>query len=81
MKAIVENPERVKSANLVIGIPSYNEANNIAVPTDIASKGLVEYYPNEESVIINVDNASPDGTRDAFLSTPTKQQLNWTLPQ
>jgi glycosyltransferase involved in cell wall biosynthesis len=72
MKAIVENPERVKSANLVIGIPSYNEANNIAVPTDIASKGLVEYYPNEESVIINVDNASPDGTRDAFLSTPTK---------
>lgn len=72
MKAIVENPERVKSANLVIGIPSYNEAKSIALPTDIASRGLSEFYPTEESVIINVDNASPDGTRDAFLNTPTK---------
>jgi len=37
-----------------------------------ASNGLVRYYPHKTSVIINVDNCSPDGTRDVFLSTPTK---------
>ena len=69
---IVENPERVRSAEVVVGIPSYNEADNISYPTDVASRGLVEYFREKESVIINVDNHSPDGTKDVFLSTPTQ---------
>jgi glycosyltransferase involved in cell wall biosynthesis len=69
---IVENPEKVKSAEVVVGIPSYNEADNISYPTDVASRGLVEYFREKESVIINVDNHSPDGTKDVFLSTPTQ---------
>ncbi len=69
---IVENPERVKSAEVVVGIPSYNEADSISYPTDVASRGLVEYFREKESVIINVDNHSPDGTKDVFLSTPTQ---------
>jgi glycosyltransferase involved in cell wall biosynthesis len=72
MNAIVENPDGVRQADIVFGLPSYNEADNIAVPTDTASRGLMEFFPNVKSVIINVDNDSPDGTRDAFLNTPTK---------
>jgi len=68
----IENPERVKQAELVVGIPSYNEAGSIAYPTKMASIGLLKYFPNKESVIINFDNNSPDGTKDAFLKTPTK---------
>ncbi|MDH5744076.1 MAG: glycosyl transferase, partial [Candidatus Aminicenantes bacterium] len=41
-------------------------------PTKMASIGLLKYFPNKESVIINVDNNSLDGTKDAFLNTPTK---------
>jgi len=70
--AIVENPEQIRQADIIVGIPSYNEADSIAVPTDVAGRGLVEFFPNYNSVIINVDNNSKDGTRDSFFNTPTK---------
>jgi glycosyltransferase involved in cell wall biosynthesis len=69
---MVENPQNVDSAEIIVGIPSYKEVDNIAYPTDVASRGLMEFFPDCKSVIINVDNNSPDGTKDAFLSTPTK---------
>ncbi len=69
---LVENPENVTSADLIVGIPSYNEAVSIAVPADAASRGLVEYFPDLKCVLINVDNHSEDGTREVFLNTPTK---------
>ena len=72
MKTIVDNPSNVRSADIIVGIPSYNEADCISVPTDTASRGLQEYFPRSKSVIINVDNNSSDGTRDAFMDTPTK---------
>jgi len=72
MKTIVDNPSNVRSADIIVGIPSYNEADCISVPTDTASRGLEEYFPRSKSVIINVDNNSKDGTRDAFMDTPTK---------
>ncbi|MDH5383707.1 MAG: glycosyl transferase [Candidatus Aminicenantes bacterium] len=72
MGVMIENPEKVRQAELVVGIPSFNEAASIAYPTKMASIGLLKYFPNKESVIINVDNNSLDGTKDAFLNTPTK---------
>lgn len=72
MKSIVENPDHLKEAEIIIGIPSYNEADTISVPTDVAGRGLVEFFPNYKSAIINVDNNSKDGTREAFFNTPTQ---------
>jgi len=69
MDIVVENPDHVESVDIIVGIPSYNEADSIAYPTDVASRGLVEYFPDKKSVIINVDNNSPDGTMDAFMNT------------
>ncbi|RLA94595.1 MAG: glycosyl transferase [Deltaproteobacteria bacterium] len=69
---MVETPSHVAQADILVGIPSYNEADSIAYPTDVASRGLIEHFPDKRSVIINVDNHSPDGTRDAFMNTPTK---------
>ena len=66
------NPDNVTSAEVIVSIPSYNEANNIAFPTAKASEGLVQYFGNRKSVIINCDNNSNDGTREAFLNTPTE---------
>jgi len=72
MNSIVENPEHVKSTEIIVGIPSYNEADNIAYPTDVASRALVDCFPDKKSVIINMDNNSTDGTKETFLNTPTK---------
>ena len=72
MDVIVNNPQKIKDTEIIVGIPSYKEADNIAFPTDVASRGLLQFFPNKKSVIINVDNNSPDGTKDAFMNTPTK---------
>ncbi len=69
---VVANPSHVMEAEVIVGIPSYNEADNIAFPTDVASRGLREHFSDKKSVIINVDNHSPDGTKDVFLETPTE---------
>lgn len=71
MKAIVENPHGVTSADIIVGIPSLNEADSISVPTDAAGTGLEQFFPGYRSVVINVDNHSSDGTKDAFFATPT----------
>jgi glycosyltransferase involved in cell wall biosynthesis len=69
---IEENPCHVESAELVVGIPSLNEADSIQHPTAQADEGLRRFFPDTKSVIINCDNASPDLTREAFLRVPTE---------
>jgi glucosylglycerate synthase len=67
------NPDGVDKADLIVCIPSYNEADSISYPVQQASEGLVKFFPEMRSVIINTDNNSPDGTREAFLNTPTER--------
>ncbi len=66
------NPENIGKADLVVSIPSYNEADSIDYPTQQASLGLTKYFPDKRCVIINCDNNSPDNTKEAFLNTPTE---------
>jgi glycosyltransferase involved in cell wall biosynthesis len=66
------NPKKIKKADIVVGIPSFNEADSISFVTKQASLGIKKYFPNLKGVIINVDNNSPDKTREVFLSTKTK---------
>jgi len=72
MRIIVENPQLVDHADIIVGIPSYKEAESIAYPTQMASQGLIKYFSDKKSVIINVDNNSPDGTKDVFMNTHTE---------
>jgi glycosyltransferase involved in cell wall biosynthesis len=66
------NPNGVAKAEIIVCIPSYNEADAISYPTSQADKGLVKFFGEKSGVIINCDNASPDNTREAFLNTPTQ---------
>lgn len=63
------DPYRVQKADIVVGIPSYNEADNIAFVVKQCNLGLKKYFPDLKSVIINADNHSPDDTRTAFLNS------------
>jgi glucosylglycerate synthase len=72
MDAIVLNPHHVHDAEVIVGIPSFSEAGTISNVAATADQGLLEYFPQKKSVIISADNDSPDGTREAFLSTETK---------
>ncbi len=72
MKAIEENPTGVTKADIVVGIPSFNEAPLIEYPTSQAALGLKQYFNNLNAVIINCDNSSTDGTGNVFMNTNTE---------
>ncbi len=71
MNSIERNPQGVEKVDIVVGIPSYNEAELIAYPTQQAALGLQQYFGHLKSVIINCDNNSSDGTPDVFMNTDT----------
>ncbi len=62
---------------IVVGIPSYNEADTISFVAEVIGKGLEEYFPDKRSIIINVDNNSPDNTREAFLGAKTRVEKHY----
>ena len=66
-----------KKIDLIVGIPSYNEADNISFVVQQVDWGLRKYFSDKKALIINVDNNSPDGTKDAFLSTETTTPLEY----
>jgi len=57
------NPEQITKADFVVAIPSYNEADSIALPVKQADKGIGSYFKDMNSVIVNCDNNSSDGTK------------------
>lgn len=63
-----DDPEQKKEVDIVVGIPSYNEVDNIAFVVRQISRGLRRYFPRKSAVIVNVDNNSTDGTKESFLS-------------
>ena len=68
---IEENPRAVRQADIVVGIPSFNEADCIPFVAEQASIGLKTYFKDYRSVLVNCDNHSEDQTRQAFLSVDT----------
>ena len=57
--------------DIIIGIPSLNEADNIAFVVRQLALGLKKYFPTHSAAIINVDNNSKDGTKGAFMGAET----------
>lgn len=68
---------KLKEADIIVGIPSYNEADNISFVVEQASEGLTKYFPNLKSIIVNVDNHSDDDTKHAFLGSNSRVPLKY----
>ena len=58
---------KVAEADIVIGIPSYNNSRTIGHVVRAVSAGLAKHFPEHRSVIINSDGGSKDGTPQAVL--------------
>ena len=72
MTRILENPEGVKKADVVVGIPSYNEADSIGFVVENVDEGLTKYFGRRNTAIVNVDGGSTDDTKDVFLGMKTQ---------
>ena len=59
---------RLGKADIVVGIPSYNNARTIGHVARAALAGLHKYFPQYGGVIINSDGGSTDGTQEQVVS-------------
>jgi glycosyltransferase involved in cell wall biosynthesis len=54
----------VGNADIVVGIPSYNNARTIGHVVRAIQAGLAKYFPDRKAVIVNSDGGSSDGTME-----------------
>lgn len=54
----------VGPVDIVVGIPSYNNARTIGHVVQAAQAGVLKYFPDQRALIVNSDGGSKDGTRE-----------------
>lgn len=62
---------KLKRVDIIVGIPSYNEANSISFVVKQLDAGLRKFFPKHRCLIVNADNNSEDGTEEIFRETHT----------
>ena len=60
--------QSIGRADVVVGIPSFNNARTIGHVVRAVGAGLVKYFPGLTAVIVNSDGGSRDGTPDIVHS-------------
>jgi glycosyltransferase involved in cell wall biosynthesis len=65
--------ESIRKADIVIGIPSFNNERTIGHVVRACYAGLSKYFPDLTSVVINSDGGSTDRTREAVLSARVEE--------
>lgn len=61
---VLKTISKLKSVDIIVGIPSFNNANTIGNVVSNFANGLEQYFPHFKSLIINSDGGSTDGTRE-----------------
>jgi len=54
----------LEGADILVGIPSFNNARTIGHVVRAVEAGLAKYFPGRRSVLVNSDGGSTDGTTD-----------------
>jgi len=59
----------IERADILVGIPSYNNAKTIAHVVRAVQTGFAKYFPDMKCVLVNSDGGSTDGTMDIVQGT------------
>lgn len=68
-KDIQEKLDEIKDADILVGIPSYNNSKTIGHVVKAIQTGFLKYFPSKKCVLINSDGGSTDGTMDIVQNT------------
>jgi hypothetical protein len=68
-----EQVQALGGADIVVGIPSYNNAETIGHVVRMAQQGLHKYFAEYKGVIVNSDGGSKDGTPEKVLEASTHE--------
>jgi glucosylglycerate synthase len=63
-KEIHDKLAEIGKADILVGIPSYNNARTIGHVVNAIHAGFAKYFPDQKAVIVNSDGGSTDGTMD-----------------
>jgi len=63
-KEVRAHLEKIRSADILVGIPSYNNARTIGHVVKAVQAGIAKYFPDRKAVLVNSDGGSTDGTID-----------------
>lgn len=64
IESVHEKLSELKEADIIVGIPSFNNARTIGHVVRAVQAGLARYFPDKKVVLINSDGGSTDGTID-----------------
>src|SRR3972149_9166753 len=64
-ESLQDQLEEIKEADILVGIPSYNNARTIGHVVRAVTAGLAKYFPGAKAVLVNSDGGSTDGTQEA----------------
>jgi hypothetical protein len=67
--------DEIGQADILVGIPSFNNAGTIGHVVQMAAQGMVRYFPEMKPVLINSDGGSSDDTCDVTLNTPVLEEV------
>lgn len=60
---------QIAQADIIVGIPSYNNARTIGHVVRAVQAGLAKYFPTHRAVIVNSDGGSSDGTTEVVQNS------------
>jgi len=66
---------RIGNADLMVGIPSFENAETIGYVVRAATAGMVQYFPDLKPVLVNSDGGSPDDTPRVAVSTESPDYI------
>ncbi|HEY5503426.1 MAG TPA: cell wall biosynthesis glycosyltransferase [Candidatus Anoxymicrobiaceae bacterium] len=74
-ESVIDEIDAIGQADILVGIPSFRNADTIAHVVKQSALGMVEYFPGMKPVLVNSDGGSSDNTRDVVLSTPVPDAI------
>jgi glycosyltransferase involved in cell wall biosynthesis len=63
-KSLKTQSEAIKEAEILVGIPSYNNSRTIGHVVRAVMAGLAKYFPKVKAALVNSDGGSTDGTQE-----------------
>jgi len=68
-KEVKERVRELKEVDVLVGIPSYNNAQTIPHVVKAVSAGLTKYFSKYRTILVNSDGGSTDGTQQQVKET------------
>ncbi|MBC8276357.1 MAG: hypothetical protein H8E40_15505, partial [Chloroflexi bacterium] len=67
--------EEIGEADIVVGIPFYNEVDTIGPVLKTVAKGLEEFYPNQKCVIVAARSPAGGKTLQGIKNPPKNEKI------